>query len=102
MKGEPAIYMWDMSGLGVAIPKRRGKGYMSVPIGHHANSRVSEMETDEADMCGLDGYVQISYGYVNYEDRQEIVDRVMPKLAKHFGFTEWIEDDDKFWEAVMT
>lgn len=95
--------MWDNGGLSVAIPKRRGGGYLKVPYGHHPNKVLSDIETDEhCDMCGLDGYLTLEYRNPNTMDREAAVARVLPKLAKHFGFTTWREDNAAFWKVVMS
>lgn len=97
-----AIYMWDNGGLNVAIPKRRGKGYLKVPFGHHANSKLNDIENEEGiDMCGLDGYLELEYRYIDPDKRDAIVARVLPKLAAHFGFQTWREDTKLFWKIVQ-
>ena len=93
--------MWDAGGLNVAIPKRKGGGYLKVPFGHHPNSKLSAIEVSErVDMCGLDGYLELSYGYTRLERRKQITARVLPQLAKIFGFKTWREDTKLFWRVV--
>lgn len=97
-----AIYMWDLGGLNILIPKRRGEGYLKVPYSHHAVPALSDIEHREGvDMDGLDGYLSLDYRYVHPDDRQAIVDRVMPRLAKHFKFTTWREDTKAFWKVLI-
>ncbi len=98
-----AVYMWDSSGLNIAIPKRKGTGYLSCPLGHHFVAALNHIETDEGiELCGIDGYLNLEYGYIYPESRQkEIVDRVMPRLAKHYKFKTWEEDTNKFWQIVQ-
>lgn len=97
----PAVYMWDSSGLNVAIPKRNGIGYLRVPLGHRHVRPLAFIEIDEMiDIYGLDGYLALTYGYTDFSEREAIVNRVMPMLAKHFRFSEWKEDVEGFWKIV--
>jgi hypothetical protein len=94
--------MWDLSGLSVLIPKRRGTGYLRYPLGHHRVEKLADIEYDEGiDLCGIDGYLQLEYGYRKPDERREIEARVMPKLAAHFGFTSWHEDCALFWKILQ-
>lgn len=94
--------MWDAGGLNILIPKRRGTGYLKVPYGHHAVKGLSDIESSElVDMDGLDGYLTLEYRYVHPDEQQALVDRVMPKLAKHFKFTTWRESAIDFWKVVI-
>jgi hypothetical protein len=93
--------MWDMGGLNIAVPKKRGSGYLKQPYGHHAIQALDDIAADERiAMCGLDGYLNLEYRYVEYDARAAIIDRVMPRLAAHYGFREWMEDETAFWAAV--
>lgn len=96
-----AIYTWDLAGLMVLIPKKRGRGFLRCPLHHHYVAALSDIEIEECvDLCGLDGYLQLNYGYVHDDAEQaRIVDRVMPKLAAHFEFTAWRESHRDFWEC---
>ncbi len=97
-----ALYLWNGSGLNVLVPKKRGKGYLKVPFGHHPVPALSDIEVSESvDMDGLDGMLTLQYGYT-YPDskRQAIVDRVMPRLAEVFKFKEWEEvSNDAFFDT---
>ena len=94
--------MWDMSGLGVLIPKRKGSGYLKTPLHHRYVKELSDIEMDEgADLCGLDGYLLLEYDYTNTEFREAIESRVMPRLASYYGFTTWKEDSVAFWKILL-
>ena len=96
-----AFFIWDIGGLNVAIPKKRGTGYLKQPYGHHAIPDLDAIAFDESvDMCGLDGYLNLEYGYIHPDSRRSIVDRVMPRLAAHYGFSKWREDYQGFWDVV--
>ena len=91
-----------MSGLNIAIPKRRGTGYLKQPYGHHAIAALDEISYDEKiDMNGLDRHLNLEYRYVEVANRAEIVARVLPRLARHYGFKNWREDYNGFWAAVQ-
>ena len=91
-----------MSGLNIAIPKKRGSGYLKQPYGHHSISALNQIAFDESvDMCGLDGYLNLEYGYVEIDARSTITARVMPRIAAHYGFSDWREDYHGFWEVVQ-
>lgn len=102
MSEQCAIYMWDGSGLNVLVPKKRGDGFLRCPLGHHWVDEIGRIEATEAvDVCGLDGYLQLSYGPIwALPERELIVARVMPKLASYYGFTEWRESTSDFWEEA--
>lgn len=48
------------------VPKKRGKGFLRTPIGHHTNdlSRFFSMELG-LDSFGLDGYVRVPSGFTH-------------------------------------
>ena len=100
-----AIYMWDRGGLNILIPKRRGTGYLKCPIGHHSVPVLTDIEnTVGADFCGLDGYLQVNYirrPYGHAKSEAEATAKIMPLLARHFGFTTWREDAKAFWNVVL-
>ena len=99
--GGEAIYIWDMGGLNVLIPKRRGQGFLRCPLGHHRVNALASIEEDERiDLCGLEVYLSLDYGILLDEARDAIITRVMPRLACHYGFTSWVEDREKFWENL--
>lgn len=97
-----AIFMWDNSGLCIAIPKKRGKGYLKTPLYHNYVEAISDIEFSESTvLCGIDGYLQIEYGHIDPDKRAAIGNRVMPLLAAHYKFKEWREDREEFWKIVM-
>ena len=94
--------MWNMSGLSVLIPKRRGSGFLKCPLGHHHVPELAKIEYDEAiDLCGLEGYLHLDYRFREEDERREIEARVMPRLAAHYGFSAWREDRDEFWRVLL-
>lgn len=99
-----AIYMWDAGGLNILIPKRRGEGYLKCPLGHHVVPALSDIEAQLCDLCGLDGFLQVDYyrhPYGRSKTEAEAVAKIMPMLAKHFGFSTWREDTKLFWQIVI-
>jgi hypothetical protein len=99
-----AVYMWDGSGLNVAIPKRRGKGYLKTPYGNHLIERIEDArdELDCVDFDGLDGYLTLEYGMVTDSvERDKIADKALPVLARAYGFSTWREDRNHFWAIVQ-
>lgn len=111
MNRKTAIYMWNLHGLNIAIPKKRGSGFLKVPYGHHAISDLDDIFTEEdyeadishsLDVEGLDGFLSINYGPLWSEPaKNSIIERIMPKLAAYYGFELWEEDVDAFWEIVQ-
>ena len=94
--------MWDLGGLAVLIPKKNGKGYLKTPLYHNYVKALSDIESDECvNLCGLDGYLHLDYGYTDTARREAIEARVMPRLAAHYGFTTWKEDSVTFWEILL-
>lgn len=93
--------MWDLGGLNVLIPKRRGTGYLRVPYGHHNDPKLNRIaDAIRADVCGLDGYLAFEIS-LSRQDRERIVGIVLPMLAAHFGFTQWREDPKAFWAELL-
>lgn len=99
----PALVMWDLSGLSVVVPNRRGTAYLKTPMYHNYVEAIADIENDEhlTDICGLDGWLCLPYGYVSKDEQPKIMERVMPRLAAHYGFKEWREDPAAFWAVLM-
>ena len=83
--GSAAVYMWDDGGLNVAIPKRRGKGYLKTPYGHHFVARIEEArwKLGDVDFDGLDRYLSLEYGMIcDLEAKFETIGLTHSQVAK--------------------
>ena len=83
------LYYWDSGNLNVLVPKKRGEGFLAVPLGHHHDPFFSHLETKlESDICGLDGYLAIDCGskIATYpEKRKQFEALALPTLESKYG-----------------
>lgn len=84
-------------GLQIKVPKRRGSGFLKTPCGHHHEPWMHDIGYD---VDGLDGMLDIDCGYVKYEDRKAMANKIMPLIQKRFKF-DWVLVDSRkdFWDA---
>lgn len=77
-----------ISRIGVLVPKRRGVGFLAVPLGHHPDPGLDRISTEfGADIFGLDGCLDIMTG-ARRRDAQ--FSAIMERLATHYQMT-WRE-----------
>jgi hypothetical protein len=82
--------------VSILVPKLRGTGYLKVPFGHHQNSALSEVGYEIGyDLFGLDGSLDVQTGFL-FGKRDEIVARIMPVIAAHYGMTWRLVDGDEY------
>ena len=94
---EPEILLTRLARTYAAlIPKKRGQGFLRVPVGHHAEDRIYELEVDiHGNAFGLDGHVDLeSPLFWKYEEGDK---KVSKALTKCFGLPVRIVDTDFFW-----
>lgn len=82
------VWAWLHTTLEILIPKQRGKGWLKVPAGHHAEARLREIEdAAECDVFGLDGTLTIECGgkVTCYPDcRQRLTARLFPVISREY------------------
>jgi hypothetical protein len=83
------LYYWDLGGLNVLVPKRRGVGFLRCPLGHHYVEFYASLETElHCDICGLDGALYFEFHpRLNTAHPRSVLEamtqRVMAKLGAH-------------------
>lgn len=96
------LYCWVAQGFDVLIPKRRGQGFLKVPLGHHCDDGLFDVEmAAHCNLFGLDGALSFHCNgkiYFGGDDkRKEFVNTVMPMLEAHYGLaSEEIHEAD-YW-----
>lgn len=77
------------------IPKRRGEGFLKVPIGHHASAKIQALEdAAKGDVYGLDGHVEIETS----AQTRDILADFSKALEQVFGFPVREVEKSEFWE----
>lgn len=84
------LYYWLAMSVEVRVPKRRGKGFLKVPYGHHVNDKLNRIADEVGcDVSGLDGTLSFEVGMKVVccpERREKLISKLMPMLADHYGF----------------
>lgn len=78
--------------LYVLVPKRRGRGFLKTPLGHHATA-LGQLETKiGADIVGLDGHLAIALNEAlpaptspTPAARRSQAEKAMDFLSRHYG-----------------
>lgn len=82
--------------LSLLIPKKRGTGFLLVPLGHHA-CPLSELNIPY-DIFGLDGSLDIQTGYIDRERRSLLEKEAIVPIAGLLGFPYRIVSENEFFE----
>lgn len=84
--------------LGVLIPKKRGNGYLKVPLGHHA-CPLAELEREiEFDIYGLSGELEVMTGFITDARHKELEDRVLKPISELLGYSYRIVDRFEYFQ----
>jgi hypothetical protein len=81
------LWAWLHRSLEVLVPRQRGKGWLKVPAGHHAEKRVRELEiVSGVDVYGLDGTLSFQCEiYSNESDERKAFEAlVFPVIETHY------------------
>lgn len=72
------------SSINFLVPKKRGKGFLRQPVGHHVNN-LSIFVADElgCDCVGLEGALSLEIGFTH--GREKELTEMANKLAEHLG-----------------
>lgn len=89
MSDRKFLWAWQLRTLEVLVPKQRGKGWLKVPAGHHAEARIQELETAAGcDVWGLDYTLSFQTGYTGDLDdegrkwRKDFEAKVFPWIER--------------------
>lgn len=90
----------------VLIPKKRGEGFLKMPVGHHDNAISRFMRRNTSfDVSGLDGSLEIEIGQyhsIPRDKEQDFVRRNIQPLAEHLGFKVRIVSCTEYWAEHPT
>jgi hypothetical protein len=95
------IGCWHSTRFSVLVPRKRGKGFRRVPLGHHHDPKLDAVE--EAANCnlfGLDGALEFECGgsIATYADRRaEFLRRVQPALEATYGVALRLVEQAEYW-----
>jgi hypothetical protein len=87
------------------IPKKRGHGFLKVPLGHHYNGLARVCANLGYDAYGLDGSLEIEIGSshsIADKNRPEFLRRVVRPIARHLGFPFRVVEQDEYWSNHPT
>ena len=77
---------WSMGNgnLMLAVPKKRGKGFLRQPVGHHVTDFTKFLNTlpNVKDFWGLDGYLNLELTYEDSRDK-EVCFKLAAKVATY-------------------
>ncbi|MEN9854954.1 MAG: hypothetical protein RLZZ157_80 [Pseudomonadota bacterium] len=78
------------------IPKKRGVGFLSVPIGHHVTDKVTQLEREICgNAFGLEGNVCLETPFFHEGDAGD--QKTCQALTRCFGFPVKMVEADYFW-----
>jgi len=89
--GLPILVSYQMTWVAAAVPKRRGRGYLKVPAGHHPAKWINEAEdaAGGVGITGLDGWLEIEIPY-GCNGREKFA-AMLPILLREFKASHAIE-----------
>lgn len=83
--------------VAVLVPKKRGEGFLKIPLGHH-NCPLSQVERDVGyDIFGLEGELEIQTGYISSEDYEELKENVIKPIAECLQLPYRVIDQDEYF-----
>lgn len=87
----PILVSYQRTWVAAAIPKRRGRGYLRVPAGHHHEKWIHEAEdaAGGVDISGLDGWLAIEMRHGG-DDRAKFA-AMLPILLREFHASSAVE-----------
>ena len=96
------LFCWVAQGLQVLVTKRRGKGFLKTPYGHHANEGLDEIEAAaHCNLFGLDGALRFDCDRIFFggdEKRKNFLETIVPMLEAHYGYKAIEIGELEFWE----
>lgn len=81
----------------ILVPKRRGEGFVKVPLGHHHDGVAKVAHEIDFDIFGLDGALEIQTGSLIDKDVNKLLGRIMPPLCAHYGMDYRLIDRGEFY-----
>lgn len=99
---EKEILVCFLSGrVEMLIPKKRGEGFLKVPLGHHHNGLSKVAMTLSYDVFGLDGALEIvlprSQAYIMPKDQTVFLKTNVEPLTNYLGFPYRVVSSGEFW-----
>lgn len=87
----------DNHEVNILVPKKRGAGYLKVPLGHHTSALSSIAYDIGYDIYGLDGCLAIQTGFIWRDKKSALLERIIPPIAAHYGM-DWREiGANEYW-----
>lgn len=84
--------------IGLLIPKKRGEGFLRVPLGHH-NCPLSELERDIGiDIYGTQGSLTVMTGYIHEDQYPELTERVILPISQLLEYPFRIVGKDEYFK----
>lgn len=91
--------------VGVLVPKKRGSGFLKMPLGHR-ESPLSQLARDyHADFVGLDGALEIfgpGHSRLDQREADSVIETVVPAIAKLLCISWRVVQKRDFWELHPT
>jgi hypothetical protein len=88
----------DTYEVNILVPKRRGEGFVKVPLGHHVSPLTQIAYDIGYDIFGLDGSLAVQTGFIWRDKKKALLEHIMPPIAAHYGMP-WREiGADEYWQ----
>ena len=96
------LFCWVSQALQVLVPKKRGRGFLRVPYGHHYDRVLTKIANDAGvDVFGLDGALEFQCPGAIYHGeaaaRKAFVEEVIPPLERYYGWPSREIKPAEFW-----
>lgn len=96
------LYCWVAKGFNVLVPKKRGKGFLKVPYGHHHIPELTDVANGAGcDVTGLDGSLHFecpgSVYYGGNDARKQFEKMIVPRLEAYYGIASQEINEAEFW-----
>lgn len=98
MKETEILVMFFDRSIEMLVPKRRGEGFLKMPIGHHYSPLAAFISELGYDAYGLDGNISVQTGYIPRADEAKWVEKVVAPIAEHLGFPFRVVRPAEYWD----
>lgn len=92
------LVYFSVESIDILVPKKRGEGFLKVPLGHHAcDLSTFTSEHISFDVFGLDGMLSVQTGYISQSQYAELEESVVKPLSAFYNYPYKIVSHEEFW-----
>lgn len=91
------LVYFSVESIDILVPKKRGEGFLKVPLGHHACA-LSGFTNEHIpfDVFGIDGMLSVRTGRMS-QRHDELEESVVKPLSAFYGYPYKIVSHEEFW-----